>query len=67
MIPTVTTVTTVTAVPAVPVVTATVGTAVPVEDPAARGLHSFTSQLNLSVFYEIGNARRGCVARIKGM
>jgi hypothetical protein len=24
-----------------------------------RGLHSLTSQLNLSVFYEIGGARRG--------
>jgi len=30
-----------------------------------RGLHSFTSQLNLSAFYGIGCARRGCVARVK--
>jgi len=34
---------------------------------AQRGLHSFTSQLNLSVFYGMGGARRGCVARIKGV
>jgi hypothetical protein len=34
--------------------------------PRARGLHSFTSQLNLSAFYGIRGARRGCVARIKG-
>jgi hypothetical protein len=32
-----------------------------------RGLHSFTSQLNLSSFYMIGVARRGCVARVKGV
>jgi len=31
-----------------------------------RGLHSFTFQLNLSALYEIGGARRGCVARVKG-
>jgi hypothetical protein len=30
-----------------------------------RGLHSFTFQLNLSEFYGIGGARRGCVARVK--
>jgi hypothetical protein len=30
-----------------------------------RGLHSFTSQLNLSAFYGIGVARRGCVAHVK--
>jgi len=30
-----------------------------------RGIHSFTSQLNLSAFYGIGGACRGCVARIK--
>jgi len=35
--------------------------------PGTRGLHSFTSQLNLSAFYEIGVARRGCVARVKGV
>jgi len=32
-----------------------------------RGLHSFTSQLNLSAFNGIGCARRGCVARVKGV
>ena len=32
-----------------------------------RGLHSFTSQLNLSAFYGIGGGRRGCVARVKGV
>jgi hypothetical protein len=32
-----------------------------------RGFHSFTPQLNLSAFYGIGGARRGCVARVKGM
>ena len=32
-----------------------------------RGLHLFTSQLNLSVFYGIGVARRGCVSRVKGV
>jgi hypothetical protein len=32
-----------------------------------RGLHSFTSQLNLSALYVIGGARRDCVARVKGM
>jgi hypothetical protein len=35
--------------------------------PAIRGLHSFTSQLNLSAFYGIGGARMGCVARVKGV
>ena len=30
-----------------------------------RGLHSFTSQLNLSASYGIGGARRGCIARVK--
>ena len=30
-----------------------------------RDLHSFTRQLNLSAFYGIGGARRGCVARVK--
>ena len=33
----------------------------------ARGLHSFTSQLNLSAFYGIGGERRGCLARVKGV
>jgi len=32
-----------------------------------RGLHSFTSQLNLSAFYGIGGACRGWVAHVKGM
>jgi hypothetical protein len=32
-----------------------------------RGLHSSTFQLNLSPFYGIGGARRGCVARVKGL
>jgi hypothetical protein len=32
-----------------------------------RGLHSFTSQLNLSDVYGIGGARKGCVARDKGV
>jgi len=31
------------------------------------GLHSFTSQLNLSAFYGIRGARRGCIARVKGV
>jgi len=32
-----------------------------------RGLHSSTFQLNLSALYGIGGARRGCVARVKGV
>ena len=32
-----------------------------------RGLHLYTFQLNLSTFYGIGVARRGCVARVKGV
>jgi len=35
--------------------------------PQRRGLHSFTSQLNLSAFDGIGGARRDCVARVKGV
>jgi hypothetical protein len=31
------------------------------------GLHSFNSQLNLSAFYGIGGAHRGCVARVTGV
>jgi len=31
-----------------------------------RGLHSFTSQLNLSFLWDRG-ARRDCVARVKGV
>jgi len=34
---------------------------------AGRGLHSSTFQLNLSALYGIGGARRGCVARVKGV
>jgi hypothetical protein len=32
-----------------------------------RGLHSSTFQLNLSALYGIGGARRGYVARVKGV
>jgi hypothetical protein len=32
-----------------------------------RGLRSFTSQLNLSALNGIEGARRGCVARVKGV
>ena len=32
-----------------------------------RGLHSLTSQLNLSAIYETGGARRNCVAHVKGV
>jgi len=34
--------------------------------PAGRGLHLSTSQLNLSALYGIGVACRGCVARVRG-
>jgi len=34
---------------------------------AGRGLHSSTFQLNLSGLCGIGGARRGCVARMKGV
>ena len=40
---------------------------VPVVHVGGRGLHSSTSQLNLSALYGIGGARRGCVARVKGV
>jgi len=33
--------------------------------PIARGLHSSTFQLNLSAFYGIGGARRGCAAVLR--
>jgi hypothetical protein len=36
-------------------------------DVNGRGLHSFNSQLNLSAFNGPGDARRGCVAREKGV
>jgi hypothetical protein len=32
-----------------------------------RGLHSLTSQLNLSALCGIGGALRGCVAHVKGV
>ena len=32
-----------------------------------RALHSSTFQLNVSALYGIGGARRGCVARVKGI
>ena len=35
--------------------------------PSTRGVHSYTFQLNLSTLYEIGGARRGYVARVKGV
>ena len=35
--------------------------------PSTRGLHSFTSQLNLNASYRIGGARKGYVARVKGV
>jgi hypothetical protein len=35
--------------------------------PAAGGLHSSTFQLSLSALYGIGGARRGRVARVKGV
>jgi len=35
--------------------------------PVPRGLNSFTSQLNLSANSGIGGARRGGVARVKGV
>ena len=35
--------------------------------PTARGLHSFTSQLNVSAFYGIGGAWGGFVACVKGV
>ena len=43
------------------------GEACEAQQPRARGLHSSTSQLNLSALYGIGGARRGCVGRAKGM
>ena len=39
----------------------------PPRPPKTRGLHSFTSQLNLSAVYGIGGACRGYVARVKGV
>jgi len=35
--------------------------------PVPMGLHSFTSQLNVSASCGIWGARRGCVARSKGV
>jgi len=37
------------------------------EKAAGRGLHSPTLQLNLSALYGIAGARKGCVARVKGV
>jgi len=37
------------------------------EGPRTRGLHSSTSQLNLSALNGMGGARRDCVARVKGV
>jgi hypothetical protein len=39
----------------------------PTATVAGMGLPSFTSQLNLSALYGIGGARRGYVARVKGV
>jgi hypothetical protein len=38
-----------------------------IKRPQGRGLHSPTFQLNLSTLYAIGSARRGYVARVKGV
>jgi len=35
--------------------------------PGGRGLYTFTFQLNVSAFCGIGGARKGCVARVKGV
>jgi hypothetical protein len=43
------------------------GALTPVIQHTGRGLHSLTSQLNLSGFYGIGGARRRCVAHVKGL
>jgi hypothetical protein len=37
------------------------------DEDAGRGIHSSSSQLNLSASYGIGVARRGCVAHVKGV
>ena len=39
----------------------------PVGAVGGRGIHSFTFKLNLSAWYGIGGARRGCVSRVKGV
>ena len=39
----------------------------PAPRPGPRGLHSYTSQLNLSTLNGIGGARRDCVARVTGV
>ena len=41
--------------------------AYPVSGYQARAYTSFTSQHNLSAFYGIGGARRGCAARVEGV
>ena len=35
--------------------------------PTSRGLRSSTFRVNLSALYGIGGARKGCVARVKGL
>jgi len=40
--------------------------AVHVANPAARGLHSFTFQLNVSAFCGIGGVLRGCLGGVSG-
>jgi len=37
------------------------------QKPLLRGLHSFTFQLNLRTVFGIGGARRGCIARVRGV
>jgi len=39
----------------------------PTMEPMIRGLHSSTSQLNVSVFYWIGGARERWVAHVQGV
>ena len=43
------------------------GTVWPEQTVGTRGLHSSTFQLNLSALYGIRGARRGCVARGRGV
>jgi len=37
------------------------------QSSVGRGLHSFTSQLNLSASCGTGGARKGCVTRVQGV
>jgi hypothetical protein len=41
--------------------------AAPTFGDGGRGLHSSTFQLNFSALYGMGGARRGCVARVRGV